>query len=840
MRKLTMKKSIQVLEQIFGIKLSHQQKKIVAYGFKAPLLVNACAGSGKTTLLLFKIMVAITTKSCKPSSILGITFSKKAQLHMFYKYQSIVNKLRHKGYRMPMKSAPNFLTFHSLFYRILLHLNGLRNSDVLPTYTKIEYPLSKSVKGSASGLTSAKLLRNIFEFRDKLINMGLTLDGLHFSHKKTTPIAVGAIAQKIHIHLPLNFFKNYITVLRQYNKIKQSHNLIDFSDMQSLLIKRIHSRSNYKRIKKLTSGLSICCIDEFQDISNVQWRIIRKILPKAALKHLLVIGDDDQSIYSFRGSNPSIIINFTKKIKNAKRMDLSVNYRTNKKVLDAVKPLITNNKYRMDKSLEAANSRRGGIYEYSSENKYHTSGDVLLLRFLSGIRSQHIHDNDLALLVRRNADKVLAVDWLASHHIYVPHVKPLQKNSVYRIIMNVMSRLYVDDFSHVNYWSRKIGFKYYYAHIIAVLQAFGLNINSIHSLSEYLSLTHKYDNNHGLGTKKVGKYDKNLIVALKVCDGKWNAIVPGTVAIHATLSLLKNYFEYMCENNFLQPVMVKSVLQYMKGRISQFSDIKNYFHEEMHKRYIFMQINNGARLPQEAHINLMTIHQSKGLQFKYVFLYNLIDGINGRKQLINNTFTPDINEKAFFNKLIKLSPKSITDLDGFIATPENDEDLSYQLVVKQLKNYIKHLYHKKFGNSKGNKKHASRLFRYFISAEEKRIGSLLDKHKFNKSKSQKEIQGNFNAIYTDTIHITKDVEEARRVIYVGCTRAENSVEININNQTSALLGELKLSTSKLKTLTKKGNLLSLSESKAQREKRIDAKINHLEHLKKYIKDDKPI
>src|SRR5699024_513019 len=151
------------------------------------------------------------------------------------------------------------------------------------------------------------------------------------------------------------------------------------------------------------------------DIDKLQWKIISKLLSSETMSRLVVVGDDDQSVYSFRGSNPKYIMNYHEPMPTAQTLNLSTNYRTGGKILCAAIPGITSNSIRLEKSLQAFNSEKGTIFTYEPND----SEEYGILKHLAEqVNDPRIDNKEIAVLVRYNASRTIAADWLANHNIY--------------------------------------------------------------------------------------------------------------------------------------------------------------------------------------------------------------------------------------------------------------------------------------------------------------------------------------------------------------------------------------------------------------------------------------
>lgn len=826
-------KAIIALESAFGLKLSKQQRRIVNYNYKSPLLVNACAGSGKTTLLLFNIVLSIITGEYYPQNILAITFSKKAQLDMRHRYRHVIWNLKQHGFKdLDLHNSPIFVTFHALFYRILKHFPRYKHAKVLSSYTSISTLLAKAIHNPPKGLTYNALLHNIFSIRTKLINAGITWNGyllagdIHASSQQE----IFHIIKKDNGITDPKFLFNYVSVIKFYCAYKKRFHKIDFNDMKTLLLLEISHSKGLQKVHQLMSGYQLCYIDEFQDIDSLQWIIMRKILSKSALSKLVVIGDDDQSIYSFRGSKPSIILNFTHKFKDSKRLNLSTNYRTSGYVLNAVKPLIMKNQYRMPKNLLPSKVLRskGTIRSYRSMKGNVSSSEVLLGRIWSAIKNPKIKNSDIAILVRYNADAMLAIDWLADHGFYVKSKNFFQRedshgqmNKVYKIYMNLMWALCCDSFSNLNNWSQTIGFNEYRKHIESVLKF--ANRRDYNHLSSYLEEAINFDERSGLIEQTVGRDDLAVAKAFRICHihnrltGR-DRVISGALAFDQVNSLTKRYFSYMVQNHYMSRLVCGSTTDHLQHRLAHYPNILKYFHSELKKRHVLTNIMYDPTFTNSIH--LMTIHKSKGLQFKHVFLFNLTNrDVQPFMIATDALFTPKISRKEFLTKLLTCTTeqmahingcKTVKDFKRAIYTGTLLKNSTYYSLEKTVMDRIKDI-HKEVDHQYRTSN--TKVKQKIISTKATSLKANLEHNALINDKYDQSLQEEFNSWYEQTVQNNKQLEEERRLIYVGCTRAEDSVDLNIGADSNPLLYELHIDKSDQMALNEDNQIIPLVKSK---------------------------
>jgi len=357
------------MEEILN-SLNEEQKKAVIY-FDGPSLIVAGPGSGKTRVLTHKIAYLINSLEISPQNILGITFTNKAANEIKERTTNLV-----KG----NVKIPWLGTFHSVCSRILRRDGGF--VGLSPNYVIYDTSDQKS------------LIREIL----KKINLP----------KKISPDAVSAtissakgelVSSSDYEKYAYGFFQEQVAkIYPQYQKRLEENNAVDFDD---LIVKTVELFKNFPEIlDKYSNFFKYILIDEYQDTNHSQY-IFSKLLA-GKHKHLYVVGDMSQSIYSFRGADFRNILNFKKDYPEAKIFNLAQNYRSTKVILDAATNLIRNNNTHIPLDLWTKNA--GGdlisLYEANDEKE-----EVLYigLNILDRATRQDFSFKDFAVLYRTNA-----------------------------------------------------------------------------------------------------------------------------------------------------------------------------------------------------------------------------------------------------------------------------------------------------------------------------------------------------------------------------------------------------------------------------------------------------
>ncbi|MBO4459857.1 MAG: UvrD-helicase domain-containing protein [Clostridiales bacterium] len=288
-----------------------------------PLLILAGAGSGKTRVITYRIAYMVGRKGIRPGSILAITFTNKAAGEMRERIESLIG---HDA------SYIRCGTFHSVFARILR-----RHLD--PNFTIIDSD------------DQNKMVRDILKDMD-------------ISSSKVKPASVmSAISNaKNHMIAPEDYLlqigKDYFSqivakVYTRYNeKLKENH-AMDFDDILVNTVRLFET--DHEVLEYYQERFRYIMVDEYQDTNLPQYRAV--MLLAGRYKNICVVGDDDQSIYAFRGANVEMILNFEKDFPDAKVVKLEENYRSSGNILDAANGIISNNTGRTDKTLRTSKGR---------------------------------------------------------------------------------------------------------------------------------------------------------------------------------------------------------------------------------------------------------------------------------------------------------------------------------------------------------------------------------------------------------------------------------------------------------------------------------------------------
>ncbi len=324
---------------------TYNQQEAIRH-FEGPCMVLAGPGSGKTFVITRRIKRLIEKKGVDPLKILVITFSKAAAEEMKARFQNLCGEEYY---------PVNFGTFHAIFFQILKRAYQLDGNHIVKEHEKrnilmqiVQNELSVGDENDcACGGTSRHDLRKN-DYTDREISGLIVDDDLIESVLKEISVVKnqGGSIEGYHTSLMGEdlFRRIYVSYKRQLAGMRK----LDFDDMVLLTYELFSKRKDI--LSYWQEIFSYILIDEFQDINAMQFRVVRQLSGKK--KNLFVVGDDDQSIYGFRGSKPEIMLNFEQYFQGAKRILLDQNFRSDGVIVDCSLAVIGQNKNRFFKDIK--------------------------------------------------------------------------------------------------------------------------------------------------------------------------------------------------------------------------------------------------------------------------------------------------------------------------------------------------------------------------------------------------------------------------------------------------------------------------------------------------------
>lgn len=373
--------------------LNPEQEKAVKHE-KGPLLILAGAGSGKTRVLTHRIAYLIEEVGVNPWNILAITFTNKAAGEMRERVDHIVG------------SGAEYIwvsTFHSACVRILRrYIEALGYSRSFTIYDSDDQKtlmrdILKYLQLDPKKYKERAVLSAISAAKDELIN-----------------------AEQYELRAQGDFLKEtYARAYREYEKRLRDSNALDFDDLICKTIQLLEE--NPEILDYYQNRFRYIMVDEYQDTNTAQFRLISLLADSRGEdgeleQNLCVVGDDDQSIYKFRGANIYNILNFEQEYPDARVIKLEENYRSTQNILDAANAVISHNSMRKDKALWTQKEKGDTIYFSRFENEYEEAAsiaDAIANAVYTGEANYH----DFAILYRTNAQSRVFEEKLVTANI---------------------------------------------------------------------------------------------------------------------------------------------------------------------------------------------------------------------------------------------------------------------------------------------------------------------------------------------------------------------------------------------------------------------------------------
>ena len=356
--------------------LNEPQREAVYYT-EGPLLILAGAGSGKTRVLTHRIAYLIEEKGVNPWNILAITFTNKAAGEM----RERVDRLVGFGSESIWVS-----TFHSMCVRILRRHISL-----------LGYDTNFTIYDADDQKTLMKDVCKLLQIDTKIYKERALLAAVsHAKNELVTP-------EEFRLNAGGDFSQRKIAeVYEEYEKQLKANNALDFDDLLIKTVQLFQTQADV--LEYYQERFRYIMVDEYQDTNTVQFELVRLLASK--YRNLCVVGDDDQSIYKFRGANIKNILNFEQYFEDAKVIKLEQNYRSTSNILNAANAVIRNNAGRKDKTLWTDN-REGEKIQFRQFDSAYDEAEYIVDDIRKRVREQEYSYHDNVILYRTNAQSRL-------------------------------------------------------------------------------------------------------------------------------------------------------------------------------------------------------------------------------------------------------------------------------------------------------------------------------------------------------------------------------------------------------------------------------------------------
>ena len=567
--------------------LNDKQREAAMYT-EGALLILAGAGSGKTSTMTRRIAYLVDEKGVSPYNILAVTFTNKAAREMEERVEEILGS----------NSRMWIMTFHAACLR-MLRMDGDR----------LGYTNSFAVYDPVDQKSIVKNLLKEYEIDEKKFTPNSILSNI--SKAKEQEIGPREFEENAGDFRDETVAKVY----RGYERILSRNNAMDFDDLILNAVRLL--KENPDVLEKYQERFRYIMVDEYQDTNQLQYKLISLLAKKYG--NICVVGDDDQCIYQWRGADIRNILNFEKEFPKAKVVKLEQNYRSTANILEAAHSVISNNKQRKRKKLWTDASQGEKIQYHRLESDYREAGYIA--QEIGYMVQQGENYRDFAILYRTNAQSRNFEDSLAQRRIpyrvigglrYYDRMEIKDMIAYMRLVANPMDDIAFDRVvnspkrgigkatmdkikSVANYCEKSI-FQYVESEAIADM----LSGKASRGMNEFLEIIREYsEEKENLRVSDI--YEGLLIKSgyLKALEDQRTAEADGRI---------ENLMEF------------KSVIYEFENR-----DAKLELDEFLEKLALLSDVDNHD---SEANaVTLMTMHSAKGLEFPYVFMPGMEDGL---------------------------------------------------------------------------------------------------------------------------------------------------------------------------------------------------------------------
>lgn len=554
--------------------LNHAQTEAVAHN-KGPCMVLAGPGSGKTLTIAKRIEYLIMKHKVRPEEILVITFTKYAAWEMKNRTRSICG---------PSSYAVTFGTFHGIYYGILKWAYRLNQSNLLSDEEK--YRILREILPGIDWDQEPEA----DEEKDYLQELAIEIGNVKNN------------CMDIEEYEPVKYTtEKFRKLYRTYEETKKKYRKIDFEDMliqcRDLFMKRPDI------LKKWQEKFKYILVDEFQDVNQAQYDVVRMLA--APQDNLFVVGDDDQSVYGFRGAKPGIMMEFMKDYPKARQILLDVNYRSSGYIVKGALRVIGNNKIRFEKKIEAF--RKPDETVHVQEVKDPVQEAEYVLERIREYREKGVSYTEMAVLYRTNVDARAMSELMTEYQI--PFVMKEHLNNIYEhfIALDMISYLRLSQ----GEYDRK-----YFLQIANRPNRYLTRESMKTGNVSYESLRRYYRDKDWM----VDRIDQLEWDMKMICDKTPYAAIQYIRKRMGYDEFLKEYAAYRKISSEDLFAVLEEIWQNSKG----YGTIKEWF--EHIESYGKMLKEQNKKNGEKEGVNLMTMHAAKGLEFDTVFVIEANEG----------------------------------------------------------------------------------------------------------------------------------------------------------------------------------------------------------------------
>jgi len=562
--------------------LNNQQKDAVL-ATDGPVLILAGAGSGKTRVLTYRIAYILKRKFAYPEEILSVTFTNKASSEMKERIRSLVE---------PSVHVPWVGTFHSICVR-MLRKDGYE-IGINPNFT---------IYDETDQLAAIKESMKKLKIDTRSLNPNIVLS--HISSAKNE-----LVTEEAYKSLAKGYFQEQVAIIyKEYQKFLLENQALDFDDILQKAV--VLLKKSPRVLDKYQNLFQYIHVDEYQDTNHAQYVFIKLLANKN--NNICVVGDDDQSIYSWRGANIKNILSFEKDFSNTKIFKLEQNYRSTKIILKASNSIIKQNKNRKEKELWTTNAKGEKILVYKSINEKDEAD--FIAEKIEEILKQNISPEEIVVLYRINAQSRIVEETLLEHGLpyrIIGGVRFYDRKEIKDILSFLM--IMYNPFDNIclkriiNTPPRGIGEKTFDSLEISASKK-GLSIFKymIDNQKELKDILKNFIDDMIDLTKASEELNIQELIKLVIDKTGYNKWLEQDR--EQNLGRIENLKELLTIAEEFKDLPPREGLEAFLERASLYKD-----QDEMKKK-------------DESKITLMTIHAAKGLEYRYVFVIGMEEGI---------------------------------------------------------------------------------------------------------------------------------------------------------------------------------------------------------------------
>lgn len=556
--------------------LNDRQKEAVLYN-EGPLLIIAGAGAGKTKTLTTKIAYLIEEMGALPSNILAITFTNKAAKEMKDRIIRLIGSI---GYQIQTS------TFHSFGLKLLKE-----------NYERLGFDKNFVIMDSDDSLTIVKKILKDMDLDPKIYNPRAI-------RNKISSCKNELISPKAYSRYTVSPYEEIVCkVYEKYQEKLMKNNAVDFDDLLILPIKLFEENKDI--LEKYQEQFKYILIDEYQDTNEAQYKLTKMLSEKYRL--ITCVGDDSQSIYSFRGANYKNILNFEKDYKDAKTILLEQNYRSTSYILNAANDVIKNNKMKKEKNLWTSRGEGNKVKYYRALSE--SDEAYYVVKGIKQAISNGDNYDDIAVLYRTNAQSRNLEEAM------------LKENIPYRVVGSFY------------FYSRKE---------IKDLLAY---LRLIHNEKDNISLLRVINTpKRGIGLKTIENLTKkadeeNISIYEAITSGKeleFKKIIEKLKEVSENVTLTELIDKILTgtgikeelekEEDITSEVRLEN-LEEFKSITKSFEEREGLISLEDFLLEISLVSDAEEYKDDTNRVSLMTVHSVKGLEYKDVFIVGMEEGI---------------------------------------------------------------------------------------------------------------------------------------------------------------------------------------------------------------------